>query len=247
MIFVNYNKNVNIFKDSKTMAENLAEKTIGILSDPNREKFTIALAGGSTPEIFYKTLAQAQYSSRVSWNKVHLFWGDERCVPPDHQDSNYGMVERLLMERVKISDNNIHRIRGEQQPEEEVRRYSELLYRVLNKKEGQPYFDIIFLGLGSDGHTASLFPDSKNLNIEDPLCSVAEHPSTGQKRITLNLPIITNAKKIFFMVTGKRKSEIIEKILLDNKISRKYPASLVNQKAEEVEWFLDAEAGRGLE
>mgnify|MGYP006285620573 CR=1 FL=1 len=244
---MNYNKNVNIFKDSKTMAENLAEKTIGILADPNKGKFTIALAGGSTPEIFYKTLAEEKYSSRISWDKVHLFWGDERCVPPDHQDSNYGMVERLLIEKVKIPDNNIHRIKGEQQPEEEARRYSELLNRVLNKKEGQPYFDIIFLGLGSDGHTASLFPESKNLNIEGRLCSVAEHPSTGQKRITLNLPVISNAKKLFFMVTGKRKSEIIEKILLDKKTSKQYPASLVNQNADEVEWFLDAEAGRGLE
>ena len=235
---MNYNKNVNIFKDSKTMAENLAEKTIGILADPNKGKFTIALAGGSTPEIFYKTLAEEKYSSRISWDKVHLFWGDERCVPPDHQDSNYGMVERLLIEKVKIPDNNIHRIKGEQQPEEEARRYSELLNRVLNKKEGQPYFDIIFLGLGSDGHTASLFPESKNLNIEGRLCSVAEHPSTGQKRITLNLPVISNAKKLFFMVTGKRKSEIIEKILLDKKTSKQYPASLVNQNAD---------AGRGLE
>lgn len=244
---MNYNKeNINIFKNPQILAHNLAQSFIDEIDTNQSDKFSFALAGGNTPQIFYKTLSLDQYSRNINWNRVLFFWGDERCVSPESNDSNYKMVKESLLNNIEIPSDNIHRIKGEHEPHRETRRYSDLISKLLPSENDLPVFDFILLGLGTDGHTASLFPDSNNLAIKNEVCSVATHPESGQTRITLNLPVIMNARDVVFMVTGKKKSNIIKKILINRKVTSHYPASLVLEKRENVRWFLDNEAGSPL-
>src|SRR6056297_715062 len=144
--------------------------------------------------MFYKTLAQPDYSEHIDWNKVHFFWGDERCVPPDQNDSNYYMVKEVLFDKINISDHNIHRIKGEASAPKEVQRYASEMDKYIEKQKDLPAFDMMLLGVGTDGHTASLFPNSMNLKENKLYCSVAMHPKTEQKRITINLKVIRNSR-----------------------------------------------------
>lgn len=243
-IFVNYSQKVSIFSKPEVLADNLACELLNDFKNCNRDRFNIALSGGNTPKVLYQKLSSYQYRTKFNWNQIDLFWGDERCVPPDNEESNFALVNQFLINNIDIPTQNIHRIKGEKVPEQEAVRYSKELKQHFNTGDQYPCFDIILLGLGSDGHTASLFPNSKNLGNKN-YCSVAVHPETGQNRITLNLPVLLNARKIFFMVAGFNKAKIIKKIILEKIISKKYPASLLN-KSRRVKWFLDKAAARYL-
>lgn len=246
MIFVNYNKNIKIYQNPEEVAEKLAKLFKKKVNRSTADIFTVALAGGNTPKMFYKTLAQPDYSDHIDWNKVHFFWGDERCVPPDHEDSNYGMVKEVLFDKIDIPDQNIHRIKGELAPQEEVQNYAQEIGKYVEQQNNLPAFNIMLLGVGTDGHTASLFPNSMNLKENKLYCSVAMHPETEQKRITMNLKVIRNSRQTIFIVTGERKANIINKLLSDDVIDEKYPASLVNENNNNVIWFLDQDAGQSL-
>ena len=141
----------------------------------------IALSGGSTPKILFNVLSE-EYVERINWEKINFFWGDERCVLPTDEESNYGMTKKYLFDKIGIPDRNIHRIVGENQPEKEADRYSrEIDDNILTVSNGLPEFDIMILGMGTDGHTASIFPNKIELFKSEKICAVAEHPSTGQK------------------------------------------------------------------
>ncbi len=236
--------NIKIFSDPIELSENLTETFIKYID--KRSSVNIALAGGSTPKIFYSTLSQPKYQHKIDWSKIYLYWGDERCVPPVHKESNYRMVKEALLDHINIPAENIHRIKGEVDSYREKNYYSRLLLTNLPQKNGMPVFDWIFLGLGDDGHTASLFPDSGNLKVDDQLCVVAEHPETGQQRISFTIPLLANADRISFLVTNKKKAQIIEKILRCRKVSRQYPASLLFDKRPDAEWWLDQDAATYL-
>lgn len=227
--------NIKVFKNPSELAEKLALNFMEFVK--NKDIVNIALAGGSTPRLFYETLAK--YASKVDWSNIHFYWGDERCVPPENKDSNYRMTKIALLDHIDIPKKNIHRILGENAPKDEALRYSAEISKNISSTEKFPSFDWILLGLGTDGHTASLFPDTDNLNNTEDLCVVAKHPESGQKRISFSLPLLQNAKRISFLVTGKNKTEIIHNLLEEKVASYSYPASLVYNKKLYPEWWLD--------
>ena len=204
----------------------------------------IALSGGSTPKVVFEELA-TNYSRQVPWQKVHLYWGDERCVSPDHEDSNYKMTVDHLLSKVAIPQKNIHRIKGEENPGKEAVRYAALLEKKLPKKYRKPCFDLVMLGMGDDGHTASIFPHELSLWDSKNYCEVATHPESGQRRITITGKVINNASSVAFLVTGPTKAQKVQEILKHQGGFASYPASKVAPRSGKLYWFLDGEAAKG--
>lgn len=200
----------------------------------------IALSGGSTPKMLFDELA-GSYGELFDWNKVHLYWGDERCVPPSHADSNYGMTERHLISRVPIPKENINRVLGEDDPATEASRYSDLLVKNLTLDSQWPVFDLVILGMGVDGHTASIFPNQMHLIRSDKICEVAEHPESGQRRITLTGKVINHATRVAFLITGREKAPKIEEIFSQSGSWQDYPAAHIIPTGE-LRWYLDESA-----
>jgi 6-phosphogluconolactonase len=200
------------------------------------------LAGGSTPKAMYGVLAR-EYAGRIDWSRVHIFFGDERPVPPDHDDSNYKLASETLLDHVPIR--SVHRMRGELPPDEAATAYEKEL-RTFFGAEGVPRFDLILLGLGRDGHTASLFPETSALEVHDRLVVANPVLKLDTTRITLTVPVINAARAVVFLVAGEDKAEAIEKILEEGADPRAYPASLI-QPAGELEWMLDQSAASLLD
>ena len=203
--------------------------------------FHLALSGGSTPKILFAHLAE-HYQDKISWADLHLWWGDERCVPPDHADSNYLMTKELLIDHVGIPSENVHRVIGEADPTEEAKRYGDLLLHKLDQDGGWPVFDMIILGMGTDGHTASIFPHESHLISSGDVCAVATHPESGQNRVTLTGEVLRRARKVVFLVTGASKTEKINAIWNVTDDSAQYPATWVHQHAQHVIWYMDEAA-----
>jgi 6-phosphogluconolactonase len=195
------------------------------------------LAGGSTPESTYQILAR-DYSDRIAWSKVYVFFGDERAVPPHHEDSNLKMASEVLLDHVPVG--NVHRIRGELPPEEAAKAYEEEL-RIFFQTEDVPRFDLILLGIGADGHTASLFPWTAALEVHDRWVVANPVPRLGTTRITLTLPVINAARAVIFLVAGEDKAEALREILEGDADPHAYPAKLI-QPPGEPEWMLDQSA-----
>ena len=201
----------------------------------------IALSGGSTPKIVFDKLASS-FRNEIEWEYVHFYWGDERCVPPTDAESNYRMTVEHLLSKIDIPEGNIHRIKGENNPSEEALRYSKLLDVKLPHVDGIPQFDLVILGMGDDGHTASIFPHEIHLWDSMANCEVAIHPDSGQRRVTITGKIINHARAVAFLVTGAGKSEKVRIITQRESGYEKYPASLVNPISNELVWFLDKDA-----
>ncbi|MGB5314748.1 MAG: 6-phosphogluconolactonase [Robiginitalea sp.] len=202
---------------------------------------SIALSGGSTPQVWFDLLAD-EYKYRLPWPEFLLFWGDERCVPPEDSQSNYGMTRKHLLEKVPVEPSHIYRIRGENPPAEEARRYSMVLHDMLPQVHGIPQFDLVILGMGDDGHTASIFPHEMDLWGSDSFCEVATHPESGQKRISLTGQIINNAKQVVFLVTGANKAAPLAEIRNRSLGSTQFPAAHVAPTGGRLLWLVDREA-----
>jgi 6-phosphogluconolactonase len=230
---------INIFNSKSELSIAFCSKLFQLSSQ--KEKFNLALSGGSTPKIIFQTLSK-DFSKKLDWNKIRLFWGDERCVPPDHPESNYGMTKKYLLDRIDIPEENVHRIKGENNPDDETERYSDIILNNLSLANGLPQFDLVMLGLGEDGHTASIFPDQMELISSERICETAIHPSTRQKRITITGKVINNAERICFLVTGRSKSEVLSDILYKKENNRKYPATYIEAVHGILEWYLDKDA-----
>ena len=205
------------------------------------ETVHIALSGGSTPKVVFDELA-IDFQTEIDWQGVHLYWGDERCVDPTDDDSNYKMTLEHLISKIDIPEENIHRIKGENEPDYEANRYAEVLNENLPKTNGIPQFDLIILGMGDDGHTASIFPHEIGLWGSDSYCEVATHPDSGQKRVSITGQLINNAKAVVFLVTGESKAEKVKEIIGREDGYEKYPASLVRPDSGKLLWFLDEAA-----
>lgn len=200
----------------------------------------LALSGGSTPLSIFGALKETTTLSE--WSNIHLYWGDERCVSPEDAQSNYGQARKILIEPLGIAKEQVHRIRGEEYPVAEAGRYGQLLLDQLPMENGIPVFDWIWLGLGEDGHTLSIFPSEIELwGAEEP-CVVATHPETGQKRITLTGGLINAARRVSFIATGKSKSGIINEIVMKEGNYLDYPAFYVAPHSGNLEWYMDQEA-----
>ena len=238
-------KIVKIFPSPYDLALKFAEDLAGMINESAKVKkdFTIALSGGSTPEVLFSLLG-VKYAKSIPWKRVHFFWGDERCVPPDNSESNFAMTSRTLISKIEIPSENIHRIKGEDDPEMEAVRYSEEVLSFTRNRDGLPEFDLVLLGLGDDGHTASIFPGHLDMFSSYKICITALHPVTQQKRITLTGRVINNADVVTFLVTGKKKEGIVEKIFKNKPEAINYPAFYVVPSHGSLSWFLDEDAGR---
>lgn len=232
---------INIYRDKHELAIAFCEELLKLRK--NQEQFNIALSGGSTPKIIFEELSK-NYKDKFDWNEIHFYWGDERCVPPDDTESNYGMTKKYLLDHINIPRENIHRIKGENDPVIEAERYSDEIKILVNSKNGLPNFDLVMLGLGEDGHTASIFPDQMNLLHSEKICEVATHSSTGQKRITITGKVINNSRAVTFLATGERKSETLKKVLKEK--DERLPATYIQPFNGSLKYFVDESAARLL-
>jgi 6-phosphogluconolactonase len=238
------------FSTPPELADAICENFRNYIGELNlrKEQINIAFSGGATPELFFEKLAAKQKNpgTKIDWSRIHIFWVDERCVPPDHPDSNYRMTRDSLLNAIKLPDNQIHRIHGENDPLDEAPRYENEIRLVFQKPTGMPVFDWIFLGVGEDGHTASIFPDRLDLLKNPDLCAVSHHEKSGQYRVTLTGPVIMNARRISFLVTGVNKSLIIRQIMHAEPEAKRYPAFHIKPVKGEMDWYLDASAANQL-
>ena len=230
---------LKIYKDKTEVAEQFSAYFVELVKD--KPEVHIALSGGSTPKIVFDVLA-TEYGDTINWSSIHFYWGDERCVPPTDSDSNYKMTVEHLFSKIEVPKENIHRILGENDPEGEAMRYANLLEINLDRVEGIPQFDLVILGMGDDGHTASIFPHEIELWNADDHCVVATHPESGQKRVSINGKVINTSKEVAFLVTGQGKAEKVEIITQKKEGFEMYPASLVQPTSGKLVWFLDKDA-----
>ncbi len=205
--------------------------------------FFVALSGGNTPQELYRLLATDEFRAQVDWAKVQLFWGDERAVPPDHPESNYGMARRELLLRAPVPPGNVHRMEAER-PNlgRAAQDYEEILRRFLPLDlRGFPRFDLILLGMGADGHTASLFPGTRRLRDTSRWVSTPLHPKFGSRRITLTVPVLNAAHRVLFLVTGAEKAATLREVLEDTH-DPPLPAQLVTVPGGQREFLADEAA-----
>jgi 6-phosphogluconolactonase len=200
----------------------------------------VALAGGETPRRVYELLAADPFRSAINWRLVHLFFGDERVVPPDDPASNFGMVSQALFNCIPIPSSNIHRIRGEALALDAGREYEDELQKWFDGR--LPRFDIVMLGVGEDGHTASLFPGTESLRETSRAAIGYYVPQLKSWRVTLTLPVLLNAREILFMASGKRKASVVARTVEAREPRADLPASMVRPTGGNVHWVLDEEA-----
>lgn len=242
---------IQTFADPESLAQaaaaqfvRLAENAIAV-----RGRFTVALSGGSTPKRLYQLLATPEWRYKVTWKKVHLFWGDERHAPPDHPDSNYRMVRESLIDRVSILAANVHRISAEdpnadlaaRQYEQKLRLFFELATNEL------PQFDVVFLGMGPDGHTASLFPGTEAVFEQKRLVVSQWIEKFKTDRITLTPPAINNAMDVIFFVTGAEKAVTLKSVLEGAYQPDRLPSQIIHPTQGKVLWMVDRAASHLLE
>ncbi len=232
---------VKILPKPKKVCKRVAKQLLKMTQDSSQQKFNIALSGGNTPRKLFKILA-SDFGSKIQWKRIHFWWGDERCVPPDDHQSNFKLASDFLFSKISIPEENIHRIKGENNPEEEAHRYTHEIDSHLNYRGENPVFDLVILGLGEDGHTASIFPDQLELFEDERVCVATEHPLTGQKRITLTGKVLNNANRLIFMVTGESKSQRIAEIMNDDEAAKLLPAYYISPKNGSLVWYLDEKA-----
>jgi 6-phosphogluconolactonase len=238
--------NIHIYQDLEALSKAVADQFTDIVVEAAKQygRFTVALTGGNTVKDLYELLAFPPYIGKIDWAKGRFFWGDERMVPPDHPESNYGECHHLLLHHVGVKSENIYRIRGELEPLQAVEDYQKRLRE--NAFEGLvwPRFDLVLLGMGSDGHIASIFPGDSLGTEEDAavIFTNAEYDGRPALRVSLTPLVFNSAKEIMFLVSGKNKAAILEKVLRGDGDPENYPALRIHPDNGEVTWFVDEEA-----
>ena len=242
-------QNLEIAKDQLSLAEIAVDKIIALTVDSihRQGQFTIALAGGSTPRGIYTLLATLPNRSKIDWKRVYIFWGDERNVPPENTNSNYQMAKQTLLDHVAIPTKNIYRIKGELDANIAALQYEENMRSFfLVPNDDFPSFDLILLGLGDDGHTASLFPETMALNEKARWVVENFVPKLNEWRITFSIPLINSATNIIIVVSGEQKAHIINDILGENNQSSKLPIESIRPNDGKVLWLVDQAAASKL-
>lgn len=244
---------IRITRDRKEWAKEAATLILELGQQALRSHgcFSLALSGGATPGILYETLASPAYAERFDWSHTAFLFVDERCVPPDHPDSNFGLANRALFLPLKINPDKLYRMRGEMHdPERAAHEYEQQIRAVCGtSKETDiwPHIDLILLGVGNDGHTASLFPDTTAVNERLRWVTVGYAPSGTLTRLTLTLGVINQATVVLFLVTGADKARIVKTILQPSSdADRQLPAALVKPNGGRLIWLLDRPAASQL-
>ncbi len=237
---------VRVFKDPEELSRAAAEKFVELAARSIRERgqFLVALNGGGTPKRLFQLLA-ADFSDRMDWATTHVFWGDERCVPPDDPESSYGMAKTILLDRVRVPEENLHRIHSDLGPAEASNDYALTLKRYASPPLDWPRFDLVLLGMGEDGHTASLFPGSP-LDVTEPVIPVtANYQGRPARRVTLTPPVFNSAREILFLVTGAGKAVTLARVFGDMSPVQ-YPVQRIRPTDGHVTWQVDEAAGSAL-
>ena len=241
---------VRVYADADELALEAARRFARLAGQyvGERGRFTVALSGGSTPRSMFTILANEPFLDTVPWSSILFFWGDERTVPPDHQESNYRMANETLLSRVRVPRENIFRIPAEgRSPDFAAAAYAESLAQTLDCSTGLPRFDLILLGMGPDGHTASLFPFTTALHVIDRIC-VANHVGRLQTyRITLTRVSINEARNVTFLVSGADKAEALKAVLEGPAEPYRYPSQLIRPRNGSLLWMADEAAASLLE
>ncbi len=267
---------LDIVADRAALARDAAQRFVALARESiaARGRFVVALSGGSTPRDLYALLASPEFSAQIDWTRVHFFWGDERAVPPDHPDSNYRMANETLLSRVKSPAQNVHRILAEQESADAAHAYEETLREVFDldaDKRGQtrtdennprlseatrapharagvrvPSFDLVLLGLGANGHTASLFPHTPLLHETTRWVAAAYIDEVKMWRITLTAPVINAAANILWLVAGADKAATVHAVLRGDYRPEDLPAQLIQPTNGRVVWLLDRDAASQL-
>jgi len=206
-----------------------------------RGRFTVALAGGSTPRPVYERLARDPLAAAVPWDRVHVVFGDERCVPPDHPDSNYRMAREALLDHVPLPSDQIHRMRGEADPMTAAAAYESELNALLSGA-GRPALDMVLLGLGDDAHTASLFPGTPALNERERWVAAQHVPKLDAWRLTLTPPALNAAREAVFLVSGAGKTAALRAVRHGPQDPERLPAQIVRPASGVRTWLVDADA-----
>ena len=228
--------------------EEAAQAAAGFVADlaeecvSRRGRFTVALSGGSTPHKLYRVLATPPHAKQMTWDRWHVFWGDERCVPPDHEDSNYRMAREALLDHVSIPPAHVHRMRGEVAPQEAAGEYESVLREAFQTP--LPSFDLILLGIGEDGHTASLFPGTQALQEHHRLVLTNWAPHLQIHRITFTFPLINAANTVVFLATDESKAEVLRGVLEPTPGEGILPTAMVSPIHGTIQWFLTEEAAK---
>ena len=238
---------LRIYQDLEALSRGAANLFVeqGSGSITERSRFLVALNGGGTPARLFQLLA-TEFREQVAWREVHIFWGDERCVPPDDPGSSYGQAHQLLLGRVPIPGSNIHRVQGELGPAQAARAYAAALTAYASPPLVWPRFDLVYLGMGEDGHTASLFPGSP-VNVAEPVIPITAHyQDRPANRVSLTPRVFNSARLVAFMAAGETKAETLAQVLGDRYNPEQYPAQRIRPEDGRLIWLVDEAAAGQL-
>src|SRR6187455_697389 len=238
---------IRIFKSLKEISRSAATIFVEKAEEAIRERdrFLVVLNGGGTPVGTFQLLA-TEFRDQVNWSRIHVYWGDERCVPVSDPESSYGQARDLLLRHVPIPESNVHRIEGELSAAEAAKDYGMVLQKLASPPLVWPRFDLVFLGMGEDGHTASLFPGSP-IDIIEPVLPVTGHyQDRPAQRVTLTPPVFNSARRVVFMVAGEKKAATLAEVLSDRYNPELYPAQRIDPKDGKLIWLVDEDAASRL-
>lgn len=242
-------REIRVLDNESALAEAVAEFLADAIERILRRKSPVrlVLSGGSTPRRLYRMLTRPEWAQRIDWTSVQLFFGDERCVPPDHPESNYGLAKEALIDPLQIAPQQVMRMRGEADPEEAASHYETTIRDAFAPDQTPfPQFDLVFLGLGDDGHTASLFPSSPALREQRRLVVATSSPVGIPHRLTMTLPLLNAAETVVFLVTGPSKASILRRVLEERNSAALLPASHIRPANGRLIWYVDRAAASAL-
>lgn len=241
--------NVKILPDAYSLAKEAARYFIQIAAQAieTRGIFTVSLAGGSTPNQMYEVLAAQQFEQKIDWTRVYFFWGDERCVPPDHPDSNYRKAKEALLDHIPVPADHVHRIPAEHPPIQAAEIYEEILLNFFSSLPGeeerqQAGFDLTLLGMGDDGHTASLFPGTPAIDEHTRWVKAQYIDKMSAWRVTLTPAILNRSRNVIFLVSGQSKSYTLPRVIYGTYQPDRYPAQAIKPLNGDPLWLVDEAA-----
>jgi 6-phosphogluconolactonase len=235
---------IKVFNSINELSQYAADLFVEIANQSiaKRGRFLAALSGGSTPMRLYELLGN-KFQNKADWSRIHFFWGDERCVPVKDAGNSYGQTKKVWFEKINIPDEHIHRVLSELEPDSAAMEYARTLKDFAEPPLEWPCFDLALLGMGDDGHTASLFPNSP-MEMDSPTLAVtANYQGRPANRVTLTPKVLNSSRNIVFLVTGKSKAETLSRVLGDLYIPKELPAQRIAPTDGNLDWLIDQEAG----